>query len=96
MKGRSRDQYAQRLDVRNRADGPFDDRAGVVVEAQACAHGFEGQEYVGKNDSCVEVEPKDRLERDFRGDLRRLAHLDEGVLLAQGAVFSHVAARPGA
>ena len=49
-------------------------------------------EDVGEQDGRVDADEVDRLHRDLDGELGRAAHLEEAVLLADGAVLGHVAA----
>ena len=70
---------------------PLDHRPLAGCEMKGQAHDFERQQQVGKNDGCVDPRGLGGGNRDFGRDRRLLANLDERILLAQGAVFGHVA-----
>src|SRR5262249_10401344 len=76
---------AEPIDVLARSDGRVDDRALALRELERRAHRLERQEDVGEEDRRIEAE-LERLERDLEAELRRLADLEERVLLAEGAV----------
>jgi hypothetical protein len=58
--------------VRRRADRTLELRAFAVSEVQAEAHRIGHGEDVGKQDRGVELEPRQRLQRDLAGQFRGL------------------------
>ena len=68
--------------------GPF---AGGEVKRQS--HDFERQKKVGEDDGGIDLEDLGSFDGDLGRDLRLLADLDQGILLADGAVLRHVASR---
>src|SRR5439155_1493284 len=85
--------------ARERAHGrrvperPGDPRPFTRGERQAQSQRLERQQDVGEQDGGVDGEAADRLKRDLGGEVRRVAQLEQRVLLAQGAVLGEVAAR---
>lgn len=63
-----------------------------VAEFELEAHGFGGDENVRKDDDGVDAEEAKRLQRDFDGEVGRLANFQKRVICADGAVFGEVAA----
>ena len=61
-------------------------------EAQLQAHRLDRQQQVGEDDGGIDVEDLDRLQRDRRGQIRPLAHLEDAVLGADLAVLLQVPA----
>ena len=74
------------------ADGDVDLRAFAGDEFEVEAHGGEGQEEIGEDDSRVDTEALGGGDGDFGGDVRGAADFEEGVVLADGHVLGHVAA----
>ena len=64
--------------------------AGLELERQA--HGLERQQQVGKDDGRVHAQLFRGGDGDFGGELGLLADFDQRVVLADVAVFLHVAA----
>jgi hypothetical protein len=64
-----------------------------ALEPQALAERMGHEQDVGEQDRCVEAVATDGLERDFRGQRRVVAQVEERARLgAGGAVFGQVAA----
>ena len=80
------------LHIGHRSDRIMDNRPLALGEFQADAHWFERQQDVGEDDCRVDLIPPDRLDRDFRSHFRGLAHLQEGILGPDLAVFRQVPA----
>ena len=74
------------------ADGGVDDGAFAGEEFEVEAHGGEGEEEVGEDDGGVDAEALGCGDGDFGGDVGGAADVEEGVVLADGHVFGHVAA----
>ena len=55
------------------------------------AHDFEREQKVGENDGGIDAEKFSGGDGDFGGERGILANLEQRVLLANGAVFGHVA-----
>ena len=68
----------------------MDHRALALGELEADAHGFERQQDVGEDDGSVDLVAPHGLDRHLGGDLRRLAHFEEGVLRPDLAVFRQI------
>jgi hypothetical protein len=64
-----------------------------IAEFQLQAHGFGGNQNIRENDDCVDAEPEKWLDRDFEGQLGRLANLEECVLCADLTVFRKIPSR---
>ena len=79
------------LNIGDSTHGVVDDRASPALELEIEAHARKTDEDVGEHDGCVDTDEVDRLHRDLDRQLGRPAHLKEAVLLADGAVFGHVA-----
>ena len=63
----------------------------LVGELDVQAHRLQRHEQVGEQDRGVEAEPPDRLQRDLRGELGRLAQLEEADARAHLPVLGEVA-----
>ena len=57
------------------------------------SHDFERKQQIGKDDGGVHAQRFSGCNRHFGRYFRPLAYLDQGILLADGAVFRHVAPR---
>ena len=68
-------------------------RTFAVNEVERDAHRFEWQQQIGKQDRGVHLDAANGLERDFGGEIGGTAEVEEGVPLAQRAIFAHVSAR---
>ena len=64
--------------------------AGQKFEVQA--HGFQGQQEVGKDDRGIDVELLGGGDGDFSGEVRVFADLEQRVVAADCLVFRHIAA----
>ncbi len=84
---------AQALDVGKRANGLMDDRAFASLELKGQSHAFEGQQQVGEDDRCVDVELLRGRDGNLGGELGLLADFEQGVVLADGLILRHIAAR---
>ena len=73
------------------AHRPLDRRAFALDEVERNAHRLERQQQIGEQDGGVDLDPPDGLQRDFGRQIRRAAQLQKCVVLAEGAVFRHVA-----
>ena len=73
------------------ADGLFDDGTFSGGEVKRQAHHFEWEQEVGKNDSSVNAKKFRGGDGDFSGEFGLLANFEQRMLLANGAVFWHVA-----
>jgi hypothetical protein len=62
------------------------------LELEGQAHGFEGQQQVGKDDGRIDAELFSGGDGDFSGQIGLLADFDQRVVLADVAVLLHVAA----
>ena len=82
---------AQAGNVFGGADGLFDLRALAGGEVKGQAHDFEREKKIGEDDGRIDFEDLGRFDGDLGRDLRLLADLDQGILLADGAVLRHVA-----
>ncbi len=74
------------------AQGSFDFRAFSGGEVKREAHDLEGEEEVGEDDGGIDSEKLGGGDGDLGGERGILADLDDGMALADGAVFGHVAA----
>ena len=81
------------FDVRLVSHRIMDHRSFAFRERQTEAHRFKRQQDVGKNDGRIERKAVDRLERDLRRQLGRLAQLKDRVLRAERTIFCHITAR---
>ena len=70
-----------------------DARPLAGLERQTEAQRLERQQDVGEEDRGINAQPRDGLQRHLSGKLGVVAQLEDGVLLPQGAVLGHVAAR---
>ena len=82
----------ERVHVRARPDGVVDHGSLAFLEREAEAHRLEREQNVGEDNRGIEREAVDRLKRDLRRQLGRLADFEDGMLRADGPVFRHVAA----
>ena len=64
---------------------PFDE---IKVDPER----LERKQQVRKEDRRVHFDPANRLERHFSREIGRSTQVEKGVLLAQGAVLSHIPA----
>ena len=76
-----------------RADRFFDDWAFSGGKMEWQAHDFERQQQVSKNDGGINVQNFRGCDGHFGGEARLLADLDQRMILADRAVFGHVAPR---
>jgi hypothetical protein len=69
-------------------------RAFADLEADTAAERIRYDQNVGEDDRRIEAETADRLQRDFGGELRREAEVEEAAGLgAKLAIFRQVTAR---
>ncbi len=66
--------------------------AFVGDELEVEAHGGERQQQVGEDDGGIDAQALGGGDGDLRGDLRRAADVEQGVVAADGHVLRHVAA----
>src|SRR5208283_194171 len=69
----------------------IDLRAFTGSEMKGESHDFKGEKKIGEDDGGIDFEDLGRFNGDLGRDLRLLADLDQGILLADGAVLRHVA-----
>ena len=81
----------ERVHIRTGPDRIVNDRTFALLERDAQAHWLEREQDVGEDDGRIEGEALDRLQRDLGRQFRRLAHLEDGMLGADGPVLLHVA-----
>ena len=79
--------------ILRRAHRLFDLRSFAGREVKRQAHDFEWQEQVRKNNRCVDLQDLCGFDRHLGSDLRFLADLNQGVVLADCPVLGHVAPR---
>ena len=72
-------------------NGVLDGRAFAANEIEPDAHRFERQQEIREENRGVDVDPANRLQRDFGRQIGRAAQLEQGVAFAQRAVLAHVA-----
>jgi hypothetical protein len=82
---------AELCDVFGSADRLLDDRAFSRGKMKGQAHDFEREQEVGEDDGCIDAEKLGGGDGDFGGEGGHLADFEEGMLLANGAIFGHVA-----
>jgi hypothetical protein len=82
---------AQVGNVFGRAHGLFDLRTFAGGEVKGQPHDFEGKKKIGEDDGRIDFKDLGSFNGDLGRDLRLLADLDQGILLADGAVLRHVA-----
>jgi multidrug efflux system membrane fusion protein len=75
------------------AHRPLNPRALTGGEVKRQSHDFEGKEEVGEDNGGIDFEDLGSFNGDPGRDLRPLTDVDQGVILADGAVFRHVASR---
>ena len=81
----------QAIDVCLALNGVLDRRAFAANEIEPDAHRFERQQEIREENRGVDVDPANRLQRDFGRQIGRAAQLEQGVAFAQRAVLAHVA-----
>ena len=81
-----------RVDVGGRSHRALDGRALALDEVEGDAHRLERQQQIGEQDRRVDVDAAHRLQRDFGREVGRAAELQKCVVLAERAIFRHVAA----
>ncbi len=81
------------FDVRLVSHRIMDHRSLALRKLQAETHRFKRQQDVGKNDGRIERKAIDRLERDLRRQLGRLAQLEDRMLRAERTIFCHIPTR---
>ena len=74
------------------ADGMMDDGTFACLELERQSHGLQREQEVGKDDGGIHAQLFSGGDGDLSRDFRLLADFDEGVVLANVAVFLHVAA----
>jgi hypothetical protein len=74
------------------ADWLLDDWAFSRGKMKRQAHDFEREQKVGENDRGIDTEKFSGGDSDFGGERRIFANFEQRVLLANGAIFGHVAA----
>jgi hypothetical protein len=73
------------------ADRLSNDRAFSSGKMKGQAHDFEREQKVGEDDGGVDSEKFGSGNGNFGGEFGLLADFEQGMLLANGAVFGHVA-----
>ena len=76
----------------SRLNRVLDRRPFAADEVEPDAHRLERQQQIREEDRRVDLDPADRLQRDFGREIGRPAELEQRVALAQRAVLAHVAA----
>ena len=84
---------AQALNIGERANRMMNDRAFAGLKLKGQSHAFEGQQQVGEDDRGVDIELLGGGDGDLGGELGLLADFEQGVVLADGLILRHIAAR---
>ena len=71
----------------------MNDRAFSGLKLKGQPHAFEGQQQVGEDDRRVDIELLGGGDGDLGGELGLLADFEQGVVLADGLILRHIAAR---
>ena len=84
--------HRQAVNVGGAFESVLHDDAAPVGKFVALSQALRDHEDIAEQNGGIEPEPTDWLERHFRGQLRRLDHFEERVLLLQSAILRQGAA----
>ncbi len=82
---------AQAANVLGSAHRLFNFRSLAGREVKGQSHDFEREKKIGEDDGRIDPENLGRFNGDLGRDLRLLTDLNQGILLADGAVLRHIA-----
>ncbi len=69
------------------------DRAFSGLKLEGQTHAFEGQQQIGEDDRRIDIELLGCGDSDLGGELGLLADFEQGMVLADGLILRHIAAR---